>query len=45
MAEAPGRFYRYATRPFDFGVVSVSRAYRYTCARLRTVAVGVTSHH
>lgn len=31
--------------PFDFGVVSVWRAYRYTCARLRTVAVGVTSHH
>ncbi len=31
--------------PFDFGVVSVRRANRYTCARLRTVAVGVTSHH
>lgn len=31
--------------PFDFGVVSVRRANRYTCARLRTVAAGVTSHH
>jgi hypothetical protein len=44
MAEAPGGF-TVTQNPFDFGVVSVSRAYRYTCARLRTVAAGVNSHH
>ena len=45
MAEAPSRFTVAQQNPSDFGVVSVSRANRYTCARLRTVAAGVTSHH
>jgi hypothetical protein len=44
-AKASAEFSTARYNPFDYGVVSVWRATRYTCARLRTVAAGVNSHH